>query len=91
MTTLKLNDKLLSVLMLIQQRKALAITESELNLTTDWLGDTKKAFFALPDTLCSEIGLIKNNFCFNAIERLSIPGEWLNTDVNELDKFEFSF
>lgn len=91
MTTLKLSSKLLSVLQLIQNRKRLALTESILGLTPDWYSDTREGFFSLPDHLVSGIGLAKNEMCFRAIERLTVPKEWLTTEAHELKKFEFSY
>jgi hypothetical protein len=91
MKTLKLNSKLLSVLQLIQYRKQLALVESQLELTSDWYSDTRSSFFSLPDDLISEVGLVKNEFCFRAIESLTVPKEWLSTEASLLNKFEFSY
>jgi hypothetical protein len=91
MSTLTLNDKLLSVLQLIQFRKNLALVESQLELTSDWYADTRESFFSLPDDLVDGLGLAKNEMCFRAIEALTIPKEWLTTEAHELNKFEFSY
>jgi hypothetical protein len=90
-TTLKLSANLLSVLMLVRDRKQLALVESDVGLTTSWYADTRESFFALPDRLVSGIGLAKNIKCFRAIEGFSVPEEWLKTDAHELDQFEFSY
>ena len=88
---LELNAPLLTVLVLIQERKAVALTESKLGLTTDWYADTRSAFFSLPDELISRVNLKKSELCFRAIESLKIPKEWLSTESHELYKFEFSY
>jgi hypothetical protein len=89
--TLILNYSLLTVLNLIKKRKDLAIAESELGLTTDWYADTRNAFFSLPDELISRVNLKKSEYCFQAIEALNIPQEWLAAESHELHKFEFNY
>jgi hypothetical protein len=88
---LTLNSALLKVLTLIQQRKKVAITEEQLGLSTDWYADTKNAFFSLPDELISRVNLKKNESCFQAIEALNIPQEWLSTESHELYQYEFTY
>jgi hypothetical protein len=91
MLTLKLNSKLLAVLQMVQCRKQLALVESELGMTSSWYADTRESFFALPNSLVSELGLAKNIKCFRAIESLTVPEEWLTTEAHELDAFEFCY
>jgi hypothetical protein len=89
--TLKLNSKLLSVLLLVRKRKELALVESDLEFTTSWYADTRESFFALPDRLVSGLGLAKNIKCFRAIEGFRVPEEWLTTEAHELNQFEFCY
>jgi hypothetical protein len=77
--------------MLIRFRKQMALVESDLELTTGWYADTRESFFALPDSLVSELGLKKNINCFRAIESFDVPKEWLETEAHELSQFKFSY
>jgi hypothetical protein len=92
MTTLTLNSRLLSVLSALTQRKALAITESGLDLNDDdWMTVVRDYFYALPPDLITELGLKRNLRCIRAIQFLQIPDEWLDTEQDKLKQFTFTF
>jgi hypothetical protein len=92
MTTLTLNAKLLSVLSALTQRRALAITESELDLNDDdWMTVVRDYFYALPPDLITELGFKRNLRCIRAIQYLEIPEEWLATELADLHQFTFSY
>ena len=91
MSKLTLNDKLLSVLSAIKQRKSLAITEAEIGFSDDWMKVVREYFYALPIEFTTELGLKRNERCIRAIERFEIPNEWLETPTDELNQFTFSY
>lgn len=92
MTTLILNEKLLTVLTAIKSRQELAIIETSIDgFSGDWLKVVREYFYALPKPLMHELGLKRNERCIRAIERFDIPAEWLNTDFEELEQFVFSY
>jgi hypothetical protein len=92
MTTLTLNDKLLSVLSALTQRRALAITESELGFNDDdWMTVVRDYFYTLPPDLITKLGLKRNVGCIRAIQHLEIPTEWLDIELADLHQFTFSF
>jgi hypothetical protein len=92
MTTLTLNSRLLSVLSALTQRRALAITESELDLNDDdWMTVVRDYFYALPPDLITELGLKRNLRCIRAIQHLQIPSEWLDTEQDKLKQLTFTF
>ena len=91
MTTLTLNDKLLSVLSAVTQRKWLAITESEIGFSDDWMKVVRDYFYALPVEFTTDLGLKRNERCIRAIERFEIPSEWKETALDDLNQFTFSY
>ncbi len=93
MTTLQLNDKLLSVLCAVKAKQNLAVNEVSLDcFTNDWAKSLRDYFYkTLPDELIDEVGLKKNEFCIRAIERLEIPDAWMATEISELGQFTFSY
>lgn len=91
MTTLTLNGKLLSVLSAITQRKSLAITESEIGFSDNWMKVVRVYFYALSVEFTTDLGLKRNERCIRAIEKLEIPIEWLETPLDELNQFTFSY
>jgi hypothetical protein len=88
MTTLILSEKLLSA---VSQRKWLAITESEIGFCDDWMKVAREYFYALPAEFSTELGLKKNERCIRAIEKLEIPNEWMETPLDEINQFTFSY
>ncbi|MBC5852128.1 hypothetical protein [Vibrio metschnikovii] len=93
MTTLTLNENLLTVLAALKAKQKLAIIESDINgFSSDWREVLKDYFFKqLSDKLIEEVGLSKNQFCLMAVEHLEIPEEWMTTYSTELDQFSFSY
>jgi hypothetical protein len=91
MSTLVLNDKLLSVLLAVTQRRALAISEVSIGFTDDWMKVVREYFYALPAEFTTEIGLKRNERCIRAIESFEIPTEWLDTPTENLNQFTFSY
>lgn len=92
MTTLTLSNKLLSVLCALTQRRALAITETELGFNDDnWMTVVSEYFYTFPPELITELGLKRNSRCIRAIQQLKIPIEWIETELDELSQFTFSY
>ena len=92
MKTLKLSEKLLTVLTALKDRQALAITESSLfDDKKDWQKALREYFYSLPKELTDEVGLDRNELCIRAVEWLEIPQEWNETDFDELSQFTFSY
>lgn len=93
MTTLTLNEKLLTVLAALKAKQKLAVIECSIDgFSSDWRKVLKDYFFKqLSDELIEEVGLKKNEFCLMAVERLEIPEEWMFTKSTELDHFSFSY
>ena len=92
MTTLTLNEKLLTLLSAIKARQQLAIIETSIEgFSDDWMKVLRQYFVSLPEASMAEAGLIRNENCIRAIERFDIPEEWLTTDINELHQYTFSF
>lgn len=86
-----LNEKLLITLLAINQRKSLAITETEMGFNDDWMKVVKEYFYALPVEFTAEIGLKRNERCIRALQVFEVPKEWLETPLNELKQFTFSY
>ncbi|WP_318493540.1 hypothetical protein [Photobacterium leiognathi] len=93
MRKLKMNSTLLNVLSLLKSRQLLAVNEQMLGLDggKGWPKSLRDYYYALPKELTTDLGLMRNECCINAIERLQIPEEWLVTNTDELDKFEFNY
>ena len=92
MTTLKLNKKLLKLLLMVEYYCKLKAKEDELlNKNIDYYEKTRQYYFDLPDQLIDELGLAKNEACFEAIWHFNITDEMTATPFNELDKFEFKY
>jgi hypothetical protein len=91
MTTLTLNEKLLSVLLAVTQRRALAISEVSIGFTHDWMKVVRTYFYDLPSEFTTEIGLKRNERCIRAIESFEIPTEWLEAEHETLDQFTFQY
>ena len=92
MSKLTLTPKLLNVLLAIGHKKALAITESNLDgFESDWLKEVRQYYFSLPDSLLNAVSLKKNENCARAIICFTVPQEWLEVDECDLSKFEFCY
>ncbi|MEF1336396.1 hypothetical protein REH81_06330 [Vibrio rotiferianus] len=94
MAVLLMNERLLSLISLIQAKKKLAQQESRFGLSEDWLKDTENYFNALPVELIKELGLKKNKYCFEALLAFKITKEMLNCESDKLDedsRFQFSY
>lgn len=93
MATLTLSDKLLSVLIAVQRKKQLAFSESELGLidSIDIDKSVRKFFFGLPQELTTDLGLKRNERCIRAVETFETPDVWLETELDELNQFSFSY
>lgn len=93
MATLTLSDKLLSVLIAVQRKKQLAFSESELGLIEpiDIDKSVRKFFYDLPQEFTTGLGLKRNERCIRAVETFQIPDTWLETELDELDQFSFSY
>jgi|TARA_B110000211_G_scaffold172706_1_gene195050 hypothetical protein len=83
MTVIKLSEQLLLVLQLIQTKKEHELILSELGINDDWYSSTKEAYFALPEKVIASSGLMKNNRCFNALCKFSIPTKWLSAQTTQ--------
>jgi hypothetical protein len=92
-TTLTLSDKLLTVLIAVQRKKQFAFSEHELGLieSIDIDKSVRKFFYSLPQELTTELSLKRNERCIRAIEIFQIPDVWLETELNELNKFSFFY
>ena len=86
-----MTGKLLGVLCLIQGRLSLARHESMLGITDDSVGDTKKYYFGLPDSMVGGLGLKKNERCFEAIISFGIPKNMTSAEANALRTYEFTY
>ncbi|APD92008.1 hypothetical protein BM525_19180 (plasmid) [Alteromonas mediterranea] len=92
MAILTLNEKLLNVLSAMKARQELAIIEASIDgFPDDWLSELRRYYASFPTEVLLEVGLLRNESCFRAIQRLTIPDEWLNTQADELHKFSFSY
>lgn len=92
MTSLTLSEELLTVLLAIQQKKALAITESNIDgFNSSWLDALERYFYSLPKDLMQRLGLKRNTTCFRATVRFQIPPEWLETDISDLALHTFTY
>ncbi len=92
MATLTLNEKLLNVLSAIKARQELAIIEASIDgFPDDWLAELRRYYASFPTEVLLEVGLLRNESCFRAIQRLAIPDEWLSTPHNELHQFSFAY
>lgn len=91
MISLVLNDKLLSVLLAVTQRRALAISEVSIGFTDDWMKVVREYFYDLPIEFTTELGLKRNERCIRAIESFEIPNEWLDAPCEELSQFKFHY
>lgn len=107
MTTLQMNEQLLSTICLVQSAKQLFINETDLvkyrasldnpacmakvSSPSDWLGRTRNYYFSLDSAYIANLGLAKNEYCFLAILQYKVTGTMLNTQFEDLAKFTFSF
>lgn len=93
MTTLNLSDKLLSVLIAVQRKKHFAYSEHELGLieSIDIDKSVRKFFYGLPQELTTGLGLKRNERCIRAVEAFQIPDTWLETELDQLSQFIFSY
>lgn len=92
MEKLVLNEKLLTVLEAIKAKQKLAIIESGMSgFPSDYPKVVRDYFYSFPKELMSELGLKRNENCIRAIELFTIPAEWLDTELDKLDRFSFSY
>jgi hypothetical protein len=91
MKTLTLNKKILGIIILMQDKKRLSISESILDIKCDWLKNVRSYYFDLPDHILVDTGLVKNEYCLSAILRFDITSEILSTESDDLKLFTFTY
>lgn len=107
MKTVPMSEKLLSVICMVQSAMHLFLDEVNLvryeadiegqsytkgmESKSDWKTRTRNYFFAIDDSLVNSVGLVKNEFCFEALLRYEVTEEMKHTHFDELGKFTFSY
>lgn len=107
MKTISMNEKLLSIICMVQAAKALFVNEISLvdygskienaaytdrmRSDKDWLQRTENYYYSMSNELIDEVELKKNTYCFRAIIDFQVTDEMLNTKPNKLDQFWFSY
>jgi hypothetical protein len=88
---LVMNDKLLTVLLAIVQKRALAISERQMGLIESHSESLREYIKALPTEVVENAGIKRNEFFFRAMDTLCIPPIWLETEPEQLNQFEFGY
>lgn len=92
MTTLTLTEDLLTLLEAVKAKQKLAIIETHFdNFPSNYAKEIRNYFYAFPEELIHGLGLKRNERCIRAIESLTIPDQWLNTEYDQLNQFTFSY
>ena len=92
---IKMSIGLINLLVMVHSHKQFLINENmfkqshNLPCDKDWYPKTQKFFNAIDDAILNKYGLCKNINSFDAVLDFKITAEMLNTEADELDKFEF--